>query len=548
DTVNWTEGGVNTGNGEQPYNTNSLVAQWNFNETSGTTLTASSSGSCTTACNGTLTNFAYTASQDQATTTTGWTANNKKWPASPSQGGGAGALMMESAASADYVSVSDPASNVLDPNSADLTIETWIKTNDASAEIFSNNNANGTACTNNGYYLGVDASGYPAFYLDTNGATAGCDASTTSQFKINDGNWHQVAVSVTRGTSAVIYVDGKAAGSDTSITSYSAITVTGNAFFGGSAGGLDAILDSTHIYSRALSAAEILSNYQAGNIEIQTRSGATSDPNDGTWEAWKPTTGETQLLSLDSDAVNWRSDIMASTTIATSTDTVLKMEGTGSLKIEMGKASSTVNTGVVALWRMEETGTTTGTYLYDETANNNDATTTGTTVVDGIFGKARSFNGTSDVVSALALTGGTAVQSVDFWVYPITTTEYFVDLNGSAYVWANAGTVTATGFTSPTIYVNGAVSSVVVAGQWQHIAVTTGTALNASAPKIGKTTTNFMEGNIDEARVLSRVLSADEIAETYRMGANHHLTRQISAADLSAQTKLPFWIAADRTG
>ena len=76
-TVNWTEGGVNTGNGEQPYNTSSLIAQWDFNETSGTTLTASSSGSCTTACNGTLTNFVYTSSQDQATTTTGWTANNK---------------------------------------------------------------------------------------------------------------------------------------------------------------------------------------------------------------------------------------------------------------------------------------------------------------------------------------------------------------------------------------------------------------------------------------------------------------------------------------
>ena len=35
-----------------------------------------------------------------------------------------------------------------------------------------------------------------------------------------------------------------------------------------------------------------------------------------------------------------------------------------------------------------------------------------------------------------------------------------------------------------------------------------------------------MEGNIDEARVLKPCLNADEIAETYRMGANHHLTRQ----------------------
>ena len=32
------------------------------------------------------------------------------------------------------------------------------------------------------------------------------------------------------------------------------------------------------------------------------------------------------------------------------------------------------------------------------------------------------------------------------------------------------------------------------------------------------------------------------------MGANHHLTRQISAADLSGANKLPFYVAADRTG
>ena len=59
----------------------------------------------------------------------------------------------------------------------------------------------------------------------------------------------------------------------------------------------------------------------------------------------------------------------------------------------------------VALWHIEETGTTTGTTLYDETANNNDATTTGTTVVDGIFGKARKFNGTSDYVTDAGVNG-----------------------------------------------------------------------------------------------------------------------------------------------
>ena len=60
DTLSWTESGVNTGDGETLYNTNSLVAQWNFNETTGTSA-ASSAGSCV-GCSGTLTNFASTAS------------------------------------------------------------------------------------------------------------------------------------------------------------------------------------------------------------------------------------------------------------------------------------------------------------------------------------------------------------------------------------------------------------------------------------------------------------------------------------------------------
>ena len=64
DTVNWTEGGVNTGNGEQLYSANSLVAQWDFNETSGTTATSSTNGSCAT-CAGTDKFRLHRQSQDQ---------------------------------------------------------------------------------------------------------------------------------------------------------------------------------------------------------------------------------------------------------------------------------------------------------------------------------------------------------------------------------------------------------------------------------------------------------------------------------------------------
>jgi hypothetical protein len=200
-----------------------------------------------------------------------------------------------------FFSAANPASNGIDPNSSDLSIETWIKTSSTSTELLSNNNGNGTSCTNNGYYLGIDSSGYPVFNLDTNGDTAGCDVGITGTASVNDGNWHLLTAVVTRGTGAVIYLDGVAVGTDASVTSYSSITVDGRAFFGGNG----VIADSTRIYSRALSATEVLSNYQVGNIEFETRTGADSTPDDGSWEDWKPTSTEAQIDSMDTDSANW---------------------------------------------------------------------------------------------------------------------------------------------------------------------------------------------------------------------------------------------------
>src|SRR3989344_2795803 len=567
-TLNWTEGGVKTGDGETLYNSNSLVAQWNFHETSDTTA-ANNAGSCGASCNGTLTNFSYTAPQDQATTTTGWTANNKKW--------GAGALMFDG--TNDYVSVGDNAA--WDFGAGNFTIDLWVMVSNLGAsQLPLINRAKGAS--GDWYTIYMTNAGNINVYIN--------DVQVIANAKWNPvfGAWYYlVLVREGTGTDQVkVYVNGVLVASGTSSANisdtealYIATHKNLGSFFSG-------IIDSTRIYSRALSASEILSNYNAGNIEIQTRTGATSDPNDGTWEAWKPTTGETQLLSMDSDAANWHSDIMASTTIATSTDTVIKAEGTGSLKVKMGMASTTA--GTVALWHFEETGTTTGTYLYDETANNNDATTTGTTVVDGIFGKARKFNGTSDYLSVADSANwnfGGGDFSVDFWVnfsslagrqalalqHDDTSNKWVIDLWGTGYgskeieiYSVAAGSTRVYAYTSPTN---------IIAGVWYHIAIiregitpkiylngvsqsmtitdSFATMPDLTAPlDFGKWVTGDpLKGSLDEFRILKgRAVSPDEIAETYRMGANHHLTRQISAADLSSATKLPFYIAADRPG
>jgi hypothetical protein len=124
------------------------------------------------------------------------------------------------------------------------------------------------------------------------------------------------------------------------------------------------------------------------------------------------------------------------------------------------------------------------------------------------------FNGTTSNVSV----GTTvpSVQSVSFWVKPKTTTETLVDFDGGThYISASAGTLSATGFSTPTIYVNGISGGALVANMWQHVEVTTATAFDATALIIGKRSTNFLTGFIDEFRVYDYARSAAQVKQDF---------------------------------
>jgi len=121
------------------------------------------------------------------------------------------------------------------------------------------------------------------------------------------------------------------------------------------------------------------------------------------------------------------------------------------------------------------------------------------------------FDGTDEHVAVG--TGPGTVSTVEFWVKPTSTTESFLELNGSVSISASSGTISATGFTSPTIYVNGAETSTIVSGAWQHVAVTSGTSVNASAFNLGKIGSDYFDGSLDEVRLWSDVRTAEEIRE-----------------------------------
>jgi Concanavalin A-like lectin/glucanases superfamily/IPT/TIG domain len=127
------------------------------------------------------------------------------------------------------------------------------------------------------------------------------------------------------------------------------------------------------------------------------------------------------------------------------------------------------------------------------------------------YGSCLAFNGTNQY--AHIGTGPSSVKTVEFWVNPATTTEHIIDLNGSAYVRVNSGTISAPGFSSPTIYVNGRATTALAASVWQYVVVTTDTALNASDLDIGRLEgTDYFQGSIDDVKMFDYARTPAQIA------------------------------------
>jgi hypothetical protein len=125
----------------------------------------------------------------------------------------------------------------------------------------------------------------------------------------------------------------------------------------------------------------------------------------------------------------------------------------------------------------------------------------------GKYNSAIDFNGTSTFVDGFGAIGN--IKSVSFWIKADDITDRkIMDFDGGThYLEIDAsGIIQAQGFTSPTIYIDGKVSSTLADTSWHHIAVTTDTNINAtSSMKIGKTTITavdyFFDGTLDDVKI-----------------------------------------------
>ena len=517
---------------------------------------------------GALSNFSDTTTQD-AIPSSGWTSSNRRW--------GEGALMFDGVD--DFVSGGN--STALDLYSQ-ITLESWVyptyynvSANPANVII-----SKTTKDSTNGNWMLLFSASKVSFTIYANNAYYNAANSTILPLY----NWYHL-VGTWDGSTMKLYVNGVNVASTAltgPIPSLAPDIQIGRLGLINYLYYFQGILDSTRIYSRALTSSEVLSNYNAGNVELQTRTSV-----DGTsWEAWKPVTGETQILSGDTSVSGWVWDNLATYMPKSLTnDTNTFLEGLGSFRLQFGAPQVDANT--IALWHLDETnGDNAGDDIFDSTTNNNDGEIYGTNlatgVVDGIIGKARNFNGTDDYIEA-----GSALATA----YPFTLSAWFKTSNTTAgdriifslvdkdvenvkYAIGIDDTHHATIKASNTGIAGAYSTNTVNDGKWHHISgvfnsstdkklyldgqfqasLTTSIASSTAVDRwcIGRycdsSPNSYFPGAIDEVRVSNVARTSEEIEEEFRSGRDHKVTYTLSTADLSSKTKLPFWVASDRQG
>ncbi len=98
-----------------------------------------------------------------------------------------------------------------------------------------------------------------------------------------------------------------------------------------------------------------------------------------------------------------------------------------------------------------------------------------------------SFDGTDDSVT---YTGDNVpvvnIKSVSFWITLATTTENLIKLSGTHSISVSGGTLAATGFTAPTIEIDGVATTTIAADGWHFVTCRSATAFSVDDFVVGE--------------------------------------------------------------
>lgn len=177
-----------------------------------------------------------------------------------------------------------------------------------------------------------------------------------------------------------------------------------------------------------------------------------------------------------------------------------------------------LRSGLVGHWTFD--GPTMYTNVGDSSGQGNNGVLVGqnsTTTAIGRLGQALAFDGTDDYVNV----GNTAetVRTVAFWMRADdTTSRKIINIDGTDQIELNGSNeVVATSFPSATVYVDGQTGSATIDGDWHHVVVTDSTGVSASSFEIGRVSTGYYDGILDDVRIYTRALSIDEVQRLYEL-------------------------------
>jgi hypothetical protein len=341
-----------------------------------------------------------------------------------------------------------------------MTVSFWYRPNETASSVLVSR-AKGTSAVDESFTIQLTSSNYLTFFINpTSGSTK---TITSTKTPLQLGQWYHISAVYVPSTSMTLYVNGQVEETSTSSIPSDIETVTGaKLYFAGicstNCTALSSVpegaFDELKIYNFAQTDAQVLANYNA-----------RENPE-----------------GLANQSGNNNQNL------------------TGALADRL-----------VGYWNMDATSGNAADSSGMATTLTNNSSTSYTT---GKYGSAGSFVAAStDYFSTATTISG--VKTVTFWTYNASSTDEYINLTSGAYITSSSGTLSATGFTSPQIYVNGVLNGTLTTSTWNHVVVTTDTSIDANQFEVGRANSAYNNGRLDEIRLYSRVLSPTDIGQLY---------------------------------
>jgi hypothetical protein len=403
-----------------------------------------------------------------------------------------------------------------------LTISAWIKKDTVGtaglvAGIFDSTQANWY-----GHYIFINANAT----VSAGSATNNVSATSTTVATIKAGQWHHVVAVFNTATDRTVYLDGGNSVQDTTSNTPTGLnnTVVGatgksspDNFFNGT-------IDDVRVYSRALTAAEVLRLYHIGattqvNIPMTGNSNLTSGLI-GNWTFDGPRLLQNVTDSSASGNTGFLKNFTSTTTLPGKIGQALNFDGVNDY-VTMGDVAAVdaaTNLSACA-WVFHNTITTD-----DQIIGKNNGTTDGFMLFRDDVGATSARTDTYSIeaddsadTDSVRLEGATGASSLSAWTHVCATFA--------------AGNVTGL-----RLYVNGAEDAN------SPVSVSAVGAIDAGANPLvigiqSDAATGPFDGRIDDVRVYTRVLSAAEILRLYQLGSGRGSLGQHFALDFEPLKK-----------